>query len=147
MARHRAASTAPSLPTRLGIKSAADVRALIYNSLPVVTTMLVGLGVATSDQAAMWAGLLSAVAGPGLAWWMARSVSSLRTALYAILTAAQALLVGYGLYAGAGGVWLPLVSAVLAMLGGGLAVANTPVTSAWTRNVNGEADPSAPVVE
>lgn len=134
------------LSVRLGIRSAADVRAVLYNALPVLTTLLVGLGVATSDQAALIAGLVAAVAGPGLAWFMARSISTLRPALYAVLTAAQAVLIGFGL-AGDAGVWLPVTSALIAAIGGGVAVANTPVTSGWTRNVNGEADPLAPVVE
>ncbi len=143
MARHRKTA---GVGSALGVKSAADVRAIIYNALPVLTTLLVGLGVATSDQAALWAGLVAAVAGPGVAWWMARSLSTARAAVYAVVTAAQAIMVGYGLV-GDGGLWLPVTSAALAALAGGLAVANTPVTSAWAGSVNGAADPNAPVVQ
>lgn len=134
------------LTTALGIRTAADVRSVVYNCLPVLTTLLIGLGVATTDQAALVAGLVSAIAGPGIAWWMARDLSTLRAALYAILTAAQAVVIGYGL-AGDTGTWTVIASALMAALGGGVAVANTPVSSGWTRNVNGEPDPHAVVVE
>lgn len=77
---------------------------------------------------------------------MARSLSTARAAVYAVVTAAQAIMVGYGLV-GDGGLWLPVTSAALAALAGGLAVANTPVTSAWAGSVNGAADPNAPVVQ
>ncbi|MFT4202206.1 hypothetical protein [Gordonia sp. (in: high G+C Gram-positive bacteria)] len=134
------------ISTALGVRTAADVRAVIYNCLPVLTTVLVGWGVATTDQAALIVGLVSAVAGPGLAWWMSRDLSKLRPALYAILTAAQAVLIGFGILDGADK-WTVLLSALLAAIGGGVAVANTPVTSSWTRNVNGEPDPNAAVDE
>jgi hypothetical protein len=143
MARHR--RTTP-ITVRLGVRTAADVRAFVYQALPVVATLLVGLGVATTDQAALWAGLVTAVAGPGLAWWKARSLSTLRPALYAVAVAGQGVAIGYGLYSGSAGVWLPVVTAVIGLLGGGLAVANTATSSGWTRNVNGEPDPTAPVV-
>lgn len=117
---------------RFGIRTAADVRSLVYSALPVLTTALVGLGVVTSDQAALWAGLVTAIAGPGLAWWMSRDVSKLRPALYAVLTAAQAVAIGYGLLAG-GDTWTAIVSAALAAIGGGVAAANTPVSVGGAR--------------
>ena len=147
MARHRRPDATP-VSVRLGVRSAADIRALIYQGLPVATALLVTAGVATTDQAVLWAGLVTAVAGPGFAWWKARSISTLRPALYAVAVAVQAIAIGYGLAVHEQvGPWLPVLSAVVAMLGGGLAVANTPVTSGWTRNVNGEADPAAVIVE
>lgn len=130
----------------LGINNAADVRSVIYHLLPVATALLVTAGVATSDQATLWAGLVTAILGPGLAAWKARSLSSVRVALYAVLAAVQALAIGYGIHDGAGGAWLPVLSAVVAALGGGVAVANTPVSSAWSKGVNGAAA-QAPIAE
>lgn len=133
------------LTTALGIRTAADVRGFLYAAIPVLTALLVTLGV-TVDQAALWAGLVAAIAGPGIAWWLSRDLSRLRAALYAVAGAGQAILIGQGLVDGAD-TRLAVVSAIIAALGGGLAGANTPVSSGWTRNVNGEADPHAVVVE
>ncbi len=131
----------------LGINSLADVRAVLYMGLPVLTALLVSLGVANGVQSALWAGLVTALAGPGLAFWKARSVSNLRSALYAVAVAGQAVAIGYGLL-GDAGTWTPVVSAAIAALGGGLAVANTPVTSAFNKGANrGLADPNAPTLE
>lgn len=131
----------------LGFNSLADVRAALYQALPVLTALLVTLGVANSSQSTLWAGLATAIIGPGLAFINARNVSSLRTALYAILTAGQAVAIGYGLL-GDASTWTPVVAAVIAAVGGGIAVVNTPVTSAFARGSNrGLADPNAPVVE
>ena len=120
----------------LGINSAADVRAVIYHVLPVATALLVTAGVLSSTHAALWAGLVTAIAGPGLALYYARSLSNVRVALYAILAAVQALAIGYGITAGSIGHWLPVVSALVAALGGGVAVVNTPVSSGWTKGAN-----------
>lgn len=114
----------------LGIHSWGDVRALIYTATPVVTALLVTLGVVTTDQAALWAGLASAVAGPVLAFVMAPSTAKARLGVYSLIFAGQALAIGYGLTGGSVGAWLPVVSAVLAVLGGGTAAANTTTTPA-----------------
>lgn len=133
----------------LEIRSWADVRALAYTLLPIASTLLVTYGVLDDSEAVLWSGFVLAVLGPGVAYVMARSVSSFRTAFYALLTAGQALVVGYGLLTDAQvGVWLPLVSALIGGAAGGVANANTPTSSAFDRHSNaGEADPTAPVAE
>lgn len=133
----------------LEIKSWADVRALAYTILPIISTLLVTVGALSESEAALWVGLATAVLGPGIAFLMARSVSSFRTAFYALLTAGQAVVVGYGLATDAQiGVWLPLVSALIGGAAGGVASANTPTSSAFDRRSNaGEADPGAPVAD
>lgn len=145
MARHRKPETA--VMTALGVKTAADWRSNLYVWLPVLTGALVTAGVATEAQAALWAGLVVGVAGPAVMAWRSRTISTLRPVLYSVLGGVQALAIGYGLADDEHvGVWLPILATVIAALGGGLGGANTPTSSAWTRNVNGEADPSAPVV-
>lgn len=131
----------------LEIRSWADVRALAYTLLPIASTLLVTYGAIDDSQAALWSGFVTAILGPGIAFAMARSVSSFRTAFYALLTAGQALAVGYGLVTDAQvGVWLPIVSALIGGAAGGVANANTPTSSAFDRGSNaGLADPSAPV--
>lgn len=133
----------------LEIKSWADVRALAYTLLPIASTLLVSVGALKESEAALWSGLVLAILGPGIAFLMARSVSTFRTMFYALLTAGQAVAVGYGLATDAQvGVWLPLVSALIGGAAGGVANANTPTSSAFDRKSNaGQADPSAPVAD
>lgn len=133
----------------LDIRSATDVRAFAYALLPALTGLLVTLGVLNDNQATLWAGLVTAILGPGVAFILARSLSTFRTAFYGILTAAQAVAVGYGLVTDAQvGIWLPVVSAVIGGVAGGVASANTATTSPFDKGSNaGLADPNAPVVE
>ena len=136
------------LLAELGINHLVDLRAVAYHVLPVATALLVTLGVATNDQATLWAGLVTAIVGPGLSFVMAQSVSNLRTALYALIAAVQAIIVGYGLADSTHiGTWMPIASSLVALLGGGVAIVNTPVTSQFSRLANaGIADPKAPRV-
>jgi uncharacterized membrane protein HdeD (DUF308 family) len=134
---------------RFGFNSLVDVRAAIYHIMPVLTAALVTLGVLTKDQATLWVGLVAAIAGPGLAFLMARNSSNLRTALYALLAAGQAIVIGYGLATSEQvGNWVPILSSVIALIGGTTAIVNTPVTSQFSKLANaGGADPKAPVVQ
>lgn len=116
------------------IRSWADVRAAAYALLPIVSTLLVGYGVMTADKVQLWAGLVTAVLGPVIAAINARTVSAFRTGFYALLGAAQALVVGYGLVSDAAlQYWMPLVVALVGAAGGGVAVANTDTTPAAGR--------------
>lgn len=135
-----------TLLTELGIKTVADFRATVQNWLPMLTTTLIGLGLATTEQAALWGALVTAIAGPGLSLYLARSLSSLRSAIYAVVSVGQLLIISYGLVT-EDSLTVLLVSAALTAVSGGLTAPNIAVTSAWTRNVNGEADPAATVVE
>lgn len=113
------------------IRSWADVRAALYALLPIISTLLVGYGVFTADKAQLWVALVTVILGPVIAAFNARTVSTIRTAFYALLTAAQALVVGYGLTTNAAiDYWMPLVVALVGGAAGSVAVANTDTTPA-----------------
>lgn len=132
----------------LDIRSAADVRAFAYTMLPVLSSFLVTTGVLNSDQAVLWSALVLAVLGPVIAAVYAKTLSSFRTAFYAVLAAGQALLIGYGLVTDAQvSLWVPIISVIVGGVAGGVASGNTPTTSAFSKSANGQADPSAPVVD
>lgn len=115
----------------LGIHSAADVRAALYTALPVAATLLTTIAALDQHRAAAWAALAAAVTGPVLAFARTPSFARGRMALYALVGAGQMLAVGFGLtQSHAVAVWMPLVTAVLGILGGGVAVANTDTTPA-----------------
>ena len=115
-----------------GVRSLADVRALLYTLLPVLSALLVAQGVLNENQASLWGGLVTALLGPGSAFVTARSVATFRPAFYAMLAAGQALLVGYGLATeGQVSVWIPLISALVGASAGGVAVANTDTSSPY----------------
>lgn len=115
----------------INIRSWADFRAFLSVALPVVTTFLVTLGVVKQEQAALWIGLGTALLGPAVHFFMARSVSSFRMAFYAVLGAAQLLLIGYGLIDQASiGLWMPVISLIVGGSAGGVASANTDTTAA-----------------
>mgnify|MGYP001547294109 CR=1 FL=1 len=112
------------------IKSWADVRALLYVVLPITATLLVSHGVFTDNQANLWSALVVAILGPVIAAFSAKSVSTFRTAFYALLGAVQSLVVGYGLTNPASlNEWMPLVVALVGASAGGVAAANTNTTS------------------
>ncbi|QAU06560.1 holin [Gordonia phage WilliamBoone] len=130
------------------IRSWSDLRAFLYVILPVLSAFLVTNGTLTENQASLWTGLVTAVLGPVLAFVMARGVSTFRTAFYALLGAGQALLVGYGIWTGAElDVWMPLISTLIGAGAGGVAVANTPVTTPFTHGQLAAEAEKAPVVE
>ncbi len=111
------------------IHSAADLRAFLYLLLPTISALLVTQGVLDESQASLWAGLATSILGPVLAFVTSRSVSSFRSAFYALLGSAQAIVVGYGLVSDEQiGIWLPLISAIVGVSAGGVAVANTDTT-------------------
>ncbi|WP_288338245.1 hypothetical protein [uncultured Gordonia sp.] len=133
----------------LGLKAPTDWFSVLYTALPVATTGAAVGAVASGDKSALWAGIVTAVLAPLIAFLRARSISTLRPLLYAVVGAAQVVLLGYGLITDQQvGIWLPVVSAVLAAAVGGLNNANTATTSPFTRgNSLGQADPNAPVAE
>ena len=96
-----------------GVRSLADVRALLYTLLPVLSALLVTQGVLNENQASLWGGLVTALLGPGIAFVTARSVSTFRPAFYAMLAAGQALLVGYGLATIGPGIGVAMVFAAV----------------------------------
>lgn len=113
------------------IKSLADVRAALYALLPIISTLLVGYGAFTEEKAALWVGLVTAILGPVISAAQARSVSSFRSAFYAVLAAAQAVALGYGvIQEGQVETWLPLITALVGGAAVAPAVANTDTTPA-----------------
>lgn len=113
------------------VRSAADFRAFLYVLLPVVSTMLVGYGVVDNGQAQLWGALVTAILGPVIAAFNARTLSTFRTAFYVVFGAVQALVVSYGLATDAQfSTWMPLVVALVGLSAGGVAAANTDTTPA-----------------
>lgn len=113
------------------IRTTADLRAALYALLPIISTLLVTYGVLDEAKVALWAGVATAILGPVIAAAQARTVSSFRTAFYALAAAVQAVVVGYGLVTDAQvGVWIPLVTALVGATAGGVAVANTDTSPA-----------------
>ncbi|WP_148281564.1 hypothetical protein [Tsukamurella sp. 1534] len=113
------------------IKSWADLRAAAYALLPLISTVLVGYSVLDQQKATLWVALVTAVLGPVISAVQARSVSSFRTAFYAVLAAGQALAIGYGLLQdGQLDAWMPLVTFLIGGAAAAPAVANTDTTPA-----------------
>jgi len=130
------------------IRSWSDLRAFLYVILPVLTAFLVTNGALTDNEASLWSGLVTAILGPVIAFFMARGVNTFRAAFYALLTAGQAVLVGYGiLHGGELDVWMPLISTILGGVAGGAAAGNTPTTSAFTQGQQPAEAQKAPVLE
>ena len=111
------------------LKSAADVRNFVYAVSPVVAAIAVSYGVVDAQQSTMWVALVAAIAGPVLAAFYTRNVDTFRAAFYALLAAAQALLIGYGILSDEQvGVWLPLITVIIGGTAGAVATQHT-VTS------------------
>ena len=108
------------------IRSWADARAFAYVLLPLLTTLLVGNGVLTQDKANLWFSLATAILGPVMAAFYARTLSVFRVAFYSVLGAVQALVIGYGIaHTGFLDPWMPLVVTLIGASTGGVAAANT----------------------
>lgn len=109
-----------------GIRSAADVRAFLYTLAPLVVGYLVTVGVVGGDSAAAWAGLAAAVLAPALA--AVNTVNGFRKWFYGVLSASQLVVVGvFGI--GTDASWAPIVAIITAVVGAGVAAANTPTSS------------------
>lgn len=114
------------------IKTAADVRAFLYTLLPTVSALFVSLGVVNEAQGALWVGLVTAVLGPVIAAYQARTLSTFRTAFYTLGAAVQAIVVAYGIVSvDSVGVWAPIVTTVVGFLTGGVAAANTDTSASY----------------
>lgn len=113
------------------IKTPADFRAALYALLPLLSTLLVGYSVLDQQKATLWVALATAVLGPVISAVQARSVSTFRTAFYAVLAAGQALAIGYGLLTdGQLDAWMPLVTFLIGGAAVAPAVANTDTSPA-----------------
>ncbi|RDB46206.1 phage holin [Tsukamurella tyrosinosolvens] len=112
----------------LGLRTWGDVRAYGYVALPVITATLVSYGALDQESAALWAGLGTAILGPVIAWAMAPTADKARSGIHALVGAGQALAIGYGLL-GPDSPWVAAISALLGLLGAGLAAANTTTST------------------
>lgn len=114
------------------INSWADARAALQTFLPTLSALAVTYGVLDENQAGMWVALAASVLGPGISAFMTPSTAKTRTALYAVLGAGQALLIGYGIVQEAQvETWLPVLSMLIGGTAGGVSVANIDTTPAY----------------
>lgn len=108
------------------LKTGADVRDLFYNIMPLLATLLVGYGVLNNSEAQLYMGLGAAVLGPVVSAVMARTLSTFRTAFYAVVAAVQAIVVYYGIATdGDFAMWMPLIVALVGGTAGRVASAHT----------------------
>lgn len=108
----------------LDIRTWGDVRAFIHSAAPTVAAAAVAAGLLNGTTSLLWVGLVLAVFDPALSF---ANSDGVRKGLYAILAAANAVLIGvFGLWtqtqAATWWVLLPL------LIGGGVAAANTPTS-------------------
>ncbi|AXH48115.1 holin [Mycobacterium phage Mynx] len=107
---------------RLGIRTWEDLRLQIHVLSPYAVTAMVTWNIASEDKAKLIVGLVLAVASPALAFFNTRD--GFRRWVYGLLPPLQAFIVGFG--------WAqdstltPLMAAIVALLGGAMAAANTP---------------------
>lgn len=107
-----------------GIRTWADVRALLYVLTPLVVAWLVQLGVVGDRQADLWIALGVAVLSPALAF--VNTVDGFRRWFYPALGAVNALLLGYGIFTDSQ--TAPVLAILSALVGAGVAAANTPTS-------------------
>jgi hypothetical protein len=107
------------------IKSAGDVRSLLYTATTPVVAYLVYLGVVDGQQAALWVALAAAVLSPALA--AVNTVNGFRKWFYPVVAATSGVLVLYGIVAESA--VTPVVAILTALVGSAVAGANTPTSS------------------
>lgn len=108
-----------------GIRTWSDVRALLYVLTPLVVAYLVQQGVFDDQKGALWGALGVAVLSPALA--AVNTVAGFRKWFYVVLSASQALLLGYGIVTASE--LSPVIAIVTALVGAGVAAANTPTST------------------
>lgn len=109
------------------IHSWADVRSLLYTATTPLLGYLTYLGVVDGHHAALWGALAVAVLSPLLA--AVNTTNGFRKWFYPVLAAAQAVVVGYGVFSNSA--VFAVVTVITALVGSAVAGANTP-TSAST---------------
>jgi hypothetical protein len=107
-----------------GVRTFADVRALFYVLTPLVVAWLVQLGVVGDREADLWVALGVAVLSPALAF--AHTVDGFRRWFYPAVAAVSGLLLGYGIVTDSQ--LSPVLAIVSALVGAGVAAANTPTS-------------------
>lgn len=117
-------TTPATSPSALGVRSWADVRALIHVVAPLLATIAVAKGWADENIAALVVTLLLAVLSPVLA--TINTANGFRRWFYPVFAAATGVLIALG-YVTEGDValWLPLITV---FVGPAVALVNTPTT-------------------
>lgn len=107
------------------IRSAGDVRSLLYTVTAPVLAYLVYLGVVDGHQAALWGALAAAVLSPALA--AVNTVNGFRKWFYPVVAATSGVLVLYGIVTESA--VTPVVAILTALVGSAVAGANTPTST------------------
>lgn len=109
---------------RLGVRTWEDARNLAHIASPYLVTALVSWNLLQEDHAKLIVAFVLSVLSPALAFFNTRD--GFRRWVYGVLPPLQALIVGFG--------WLtdnqvtPLMTVIVALLGGLLASTNTPTS-------------------
>ena len=111
------------LSNLFGFRTWPDYRALIYASTPAVLSLLVHARLTSGSQAALIAALLVSTTAPALA---ARYDSGFRAWFQRCLVPLQGFLIGWGLITDE--TVAPLFGIFAAIVGSGIAAANTPTS-------------------
>ncbi|QFG09415.1 holin [Mycobacterium phage Yuna] len=106
---------------RLGIRTWEDLRLQIHVLSPYAVTAMVTWNIASEDSAKLIVALVLGVASPMLAF--ANTRDGFRRWVYGMLPPIQAFVVGFGWATDS--TLTPLMAAIVALLGGGLAAVNT----------------------
>jgi hypothetical protein len=111
--------------TLLDIRTWGDVRAFLHSAVPLTAAAAVTSGLLTEQHSLLWVALVLAVVDPAISW---SNSTGFRKGLYAVLLAANAVLIGvFGLWTQ--GDIAPWLSLIPILLGGGVAAANTPTST------------------
>ncbi len=111
------------------LKSMENWRAFIHQITPVVVTTLVGIGVVTNNQAALWIPLFFAILDPILS--VANTTNKIRKIIYGVAGLAQSgsLAAGLATLTESGGHVAPIVGATLTVFSTFLSRFYTPTTT------------------
>jgi hypothetical protein len=104
-------------------------RAFIHQVTPVIVTTLVGIGIVTNNQAALWIPLFFAILDPILS--VANTTNKIRRIIYGVAGLAQSgsLATGLATMTAAGGHVMPIVGAGLTIFSTFLSRFYTPTTT------------------
>lgn len=116
------------LPLR-NLKSMENWRAFIHQATPVIVTTLVGIGIVTNNQAALWIPLFFAIIDPILS--VANTTNKIRKIIYGVAGLAQSgsLATGLATLTASGGHIAPIIGAGLTILSTFLSRFYTPTTT------------------
>ena len=122
------------------LKSVENWRAFIHQITPVIVTTLVGIGVVTNNQAALWIPLFFAILDPILS--VSNTTNKIRRVIYGVAGLAQSgsLATGLATLTSSGGHIAPIIGAGLTVFSTFLGRFYTPTTTLVPINRNVEMD-------